>query len=394
MIRIAFVHNRFPAGGAERVTMDIASYLKSYGGYEVFVYASRISETLLNDAMLSNFTLRRIPTQFISSKRTKQIERYIIEDEIDILVQPGKAIPGIERIKERTGVKTIVACHGEPFWQRYVIMHRRQKGFFRKLMWHLFNKRRYEDGTLAMRMAVARTRRDYETSDAYTVLCQSYIRETASVLDLVPEQSHIYAIENSERPVENVNYNKENIILFVGRFENWSKRIDRLLRIWYSVQDRMSDWKLVLVGDGDDWHRMRKLSEAMHLQRIHFEGRQNNVAEYYQKASVVALTSDTEGWPLALTEAQAHGCICVAYGCTAGVKEVLSPEDECGFVVPSGDERSYAQILMTIASMPEDEALHIRQRSVARRQEYTPEIISEKWRCLFQKLYNDKCQGL
>jgi glycosyltransferase involved in cell wall biosynthesis len=374
--------------------MDIASYLKGYGGYEVFVYASRISEAQLNDEMLSNFTLRKISTQLISHSRTKQIERYILGDEIDILVQPGKAIPGIEKIKERTNIKTIVACHGEPFWQRHVIMHRRQKGFFRKLMWHLFNRRRFEDGTLAMRMAISRTRRDYETSDAYIVLCRSYIQETLSVLGIDEASSHIYAIENSERPVAEVNYNKENIILFVGRFENWSKRIDRLLRIWHSVQDRMLDWKLVLVGDGDDWHRMRKLSEAMHLQRIHFEGRQNNVAEYYQKASVVALTSDTEGWPLALTEAQAHGCICVAYGCTAGVKEVLSPENEGGFVVPPGDERSYAQILMTIASMPEDEALHIRQRSVARRLEYTPEIISEKWRCLFQKLYNDKYQGL
>ena len=368
------------------MTMDIASYLKSYGGYEVFVYASRISETLLNDAMLSNFTLRRIPTQFISSKRTKQIERYIIEDEIDILVQPGKAIPGIERIKERTGVKTIVACHGEPFWQRYVIMHRRQKGFFRKLMWHLFNKRRYEDGTLAMRMAVARTRRDYETSDAYTVLCQSYIHETASVLNLVPEKSHIYAIENSERPVENVNYNKENIILFVGRFENWSKRIDRLLRIWHSVQDRMLDWKLVLVGDGDDWHRMRKLSEAMHLQRIHFEGRQNNVAEYYQKASVVALTSETEGWGLALTEGQAMGCIGVAFGCTSGVKEVLSPDCGCGFVVPPFDEGKYADILLAIAAMGDNENMAIRQRAVAKILTYAPEIISEKWRVLFEHL--------
>ncbi|MBQ5694066.1 MAG: glycosyltransferase [Bacteroidaceae bacterium] len=389
MIRIAFVHNRFPAGGAERVTMDIASYLKLYGGYEVFVYASRISETLLNDAMLSKFTLRRIPTQFISSKRTKQIERYIIEDEIDILVQPGKAIPGIERIKERTGVKTIVACHGEPFWQRYVIMHRRQKGFFRKLMWHLFNKRRYEDGTLAMRMAVARTRRDYETSDAYTVLCQSYIHETASVLDLVPEKSHIYAIENSERPVENVNYNKENIILFVGRFENWSKRIDRLLRIWHSVQDRMSDWKLVLVGDGDDWHRMRKLSEAMHLQRIHFEGRQNNVAEYYQKASVVALTSDTEGWGLALTEGQAMGCIGVAFGCTSGVKEVLSPNSECGFVVPPFEEGKYADTLLAIAAMDDNDRLKIRQNAVAKRLMYVPDVISEKWRVLFEHLKNN-----
>ena len=29
MTTIAFVHNRFPAGGAERITIDIARYLKS-----------------------------------------------------------------------------------------------------------------------------------------------------------------------------------------------------------------------------------------------------------------------------------------------------------------------------------------------------------------------------
>jgi glycosyltransferase involved in cell wall biosynthesis len=386
MIRIAFLHNRFPAGGAERVTMDIASYLKEYGGYEIFVYASRISEAQLNDEMLSNFTLRKIPTQLISHSRTKQIERYILEDEIDILVQPGKAIPGIEKIKERTSIKTIVACHGEPFWQRHVIMHRRQKGFFRKLMWHLFNRRRFEDGTLAMRMAISRTRRDYETSDAYIVLCRSYIQETLSVLGIDEASSHIYAIENSERPVAEVNYNKENIILFVGRFENWSKRIDRLLRIWHSVQDRMLDWKLVLVGDGDDWHRMRNLAKAMHLQRVHFEGRQNNVAEYYQKASVVALTSETEGWGLVLTEGQAMGCIGVAFGCTSGVKEVLSPDCGCGFVVPPFDEGKYADILLAIAAMGDNENMAIRQRAVAKILTYAPEIISEKWRVLFEHL--------
>ena len=44
MTRIAFIHNRFPAGGAERITIDIASYLSGFGKYEVFVYASRIAE--------------------------------------------------------------------------------------------------------------------------------------------------------------------------------------------------------------------------------------------------------------------------------------------------------------------------------------------------------------
>jgi glycosyltransferase involved in cell wall biosynthesis len=131
---------------------------------------------------------------------------------------------------------------------------------------------------------------------------------------------------------------------------------------------------------------MRKLAEAMHLQRVHFEGRQNNVAEYYQKASVVALTSETEGWGLVLTEGQAMGCIGVAFGCTSGVKEVLSPDCGCGFVVPPFDEGKYADVLLAIAAMGDNENMAIRQRAVAKILTYAPEIISEKWRVLFEHL--------
>ena len=41
-MKIAFIHNRFPAGGAERITIDIARYLHDVGGYEVYVYAARV----------------------------------------------------------------------------------------------------------------------------------------------------------------------------------------------------------------------------------------------------------------------------------------------------------------------------------------------------------------
>lgn len=393
MVKIAFLHNYFPLGGAERITIDVANYLNAYKGnevYKVYVYASRIVDTLLTESVRDNFILRKIPTQAIPARRARKIERLIIDDGIDILVQVVSAIPGIEQIKVRTGVKTIVACHGEPFWQRYIIMHHRQSGVFRKLMWSLFNKKRYGDGTLAMRMAITRTRRDYDTSDAYTVLCQSYKQETASALGIASEHSHIYVMENPERPVENVNYNKDNIILFVGRFENWSKRIDILLRIWQTVQRDMRDWKLVLVGDGADWYRMKQLAEDLHLERVSFEGRSNNMSEYYRKASVVALTSETEGCPLALTEAQAHGCICVAFGCTSGVREVLSPDGECGFIVPAFDEQKYAETLLRIAAMKEEERLRIRKCSVTKRLNYVPEIICEKWRLLFDELCSDK----
>lgn len=388
MIKVAFIHNNFPSGGAERVTIDIARYLSTCEGYQVYVYASRISQALVSEELSRCLTLRQIPTQAIPSRRAKKIEEYIVQDGINILVQVTKAIPGIEEIKERTGVKTIVACHGEPLWQRHAIVYRRQKGALRRLMWNLYNKKRYEDGTLARRKAVARTMRDYMTSNAYTVLCQPYKLEMASSLGLAHEVSRIYAIENPEQPVEQVNFEKEKMILFCGRFENWSKRIDRLLRIWGMVQERMPEWKLVLVGDGEDWQWLRQMSQEMSLQRVYFEGRRSDVAEYYRRASVVVLTSETEGWPLALTEAQAQGCICVAFGCTSGVKEVLSPDGECGFVVPPFDEQKFADILCKIAEMDADAQLRIRRNSVAKRLEYVPEIISEKWRLLFEELHN------
>ena len=104
---------------------------------------------------LAEWLEENYPTYHPSADELKQryIEEFINEDRIDILVQVTKPVSGIEGIRQRTGCKAIVACHGEPFWPRHAIAYRRQKGFFRKLMWHLYNKRRFQDGKLAMEMA-------------------------------------------------------------------------------------------------------------------------------------------------------------------------------------------------------------------------------------------------
>ena len=390
MTKIAFIHNRFPAGGAERITIDIASYLSNFGNYEVYVYASRIAEGMLTDDIRKVLTVRQIPTQTVQSKRAKAIARLIKQDGIDILVQVTKAIPGIQEVVAKTGVKTVVSCHGEPFWQRYAIVYRRQKGIFRKILWEMFNRKRYSDGTLSMAKAVKRTMKEYNSCDAYTVLCESYKKETAAALGVDPAASPIYAIENPEYSVADVNYDKEKIVLFCGRFENWSKRIDRLLRIWKKAQDLMPDWKLVLVGNGENWDMLTKMADSMGLKRVQFEGQKSNVADYYRKASVVALTSQTEGWPLALTEAQAQGCVAIAFDCSSGVKEVLAHDKGCGIVVPSFDEDKYAEELVRISRMSDDEIMTIRKNAVDKSRLYAPEIIAEKWKVLFDRLESDK----
>ena len=386
MTKVAFVHNGFPAGGAERITVDIARYLKSVGGYQVYVYTTKVDQTLVTKELSDIMTIRLIPSQAIQTRRSAAVEKYIVEDGIDVLVQVTKALKGIEEIRKRTGCRTVVACHGEPFWQRHAITFRRQKGLVRKMMWNLYNRKRYEDGTLAMRKAVERTRREYDVSDAYTVLCEPYKDQIAAELGIDAATSQIYPIENPERLVEDVCWEKENVVMFCGRFENWSKRVDRLLRIWSKVQDRLPQWRLVLVGDGADGAMLRQMAQDLDLQRVSFEGMQKNIAGYYDRASVVAMTSETEGWPLALSEAQAYGCIGIAFGCTAGVSEILGTDGECGFVVPPFDEDKYAETLVKIASMSEDEKMRIRRNAVERRRRYAPEVIAEKWRQLFDSL--------
>ena len=386
MTKVAFVHNGFPAGGAERITVDIARYLKGVGGYQVYVYTTKVDQTLMTEELRDIMTIRLIPSQAIQTRRSAAVEKYILEDGIDVLVQVTKALKGIEEIRGRTGCRTVVACHGEPFWQRHAITFRRQKGLIRKMMWNLYNKKRYEDGTLAMRKAVERTRREYDVSDAYTVLCEPYKDQIAAELGIDAATSQIYPIENPERLVEDICWEKDNVVMFCGRFENWSKRVDRLLRIWSKVQDRMPQWRLVLVGDGADGTMLRQMAQDLDLQRVSFEGMQKNIAGYYDRASVVAMTSETEGWPLALSEAQAYGCIGIAFGCTAGVSEILGTDGECGFVVPPFDEDQYAETLVNIASMSEDEKMRIRRNAVQRRRRYAPEVIAEKWRQLFDSL--------
>lgn len=386
MTRIAFIHNTFPAGGAERVTIDIARHLSSLGRYEVYVYATRFAQELIAEDMQHVLTMRSIPSQAIQKRRSRQIERLLLDDGIDVLVMVGKSIHDHKGIKKRTGVRTVVACHGEPFWQRYVIIHRRQKGLVRRIMWHLYNKRRFADGTRAMQMAMERTGRDYAQCDAYTVLCEAYKTELIKALGIDPNDNHIHAIENPEYSVGEVCYTKEKEILFCGRLENWSKRIDRLLRIWATIQHDLPDWRLTIVGGGPAYKMLRTMAEELKLERTSFEGHQKDMERYYRRASVVCLTSETEGWPLALTEAQSHGCIGVAFGATAGIREILSPSGDCGFVVPPFDEKAYADTLRHIASMDAGEELRIRTRSVEKRRQYTPALIAEKWKELFDTL--------
>lgn len=384
MKKIAFIHEIFPIGGAERITLDICNYLhKNSPDYRCYIFASDIVEESIPKQLLGKITLRTIPQK---EGRSSAVEKLILEEGINLVIQVVHQLGGIKGISERTGCKVLFANHGEPFWQRYSIIRNSKKKFFNRLFWHLGAERKYVKKGRALAIAVERTREHYNNCDAYTVLCEGYKQTINNALGLNAEESKIHVIENSERIVENVTYEKEKIIMYCGRLFNNTKRLDRLMRIWGKVQHKLADYRLLIVGDGEYAETMRKQIKKEKLQRVEMLGWQPNVEQFFRKASIVCLTSQTEGWGLCLTEAQAHGCIPVAFGCSDGVKEILAPSGTNGFIVTPFDEDEYADTLVKIAGMSDEECLTIRKNAVAKRAEYSPESIMGKWKKLFDDL--------
>jgi glycosyltransferase involved in cell wall biosynthesis len=383
--KIAFSHNTFPSGGAERVTLDIAKYMvESDPTFKFYVFAYKVNEELCTEEVRRYTTIIKVSSN--RHKRCEEIANHIANEGIGLLIQVVKPLADIDLIRQKTGVKVIFANHGEPFWEQYTIAQKYAKKRWFKPLWKPLLRRCFEDWGIARRVAIARVKRNYRNVDAYTVLCEEYKHDVCRALGIAPETSRVVAIENSEATVTDVNYHKEKIILFCGRLVNVSKRLDRLLRIWGMIQHKLPDYRLVIVGDGEYRKAMEAQIAHEHLERVEMVGQRTDVDTFYRKASIVALTSQYEGWGLCLTEGQAHGCIPIAFGCSAGVRTILSPSGINGFIVEPYDERAYAETLLHIATMGDHERETIRHNVVAKSANYAPHIIMQKWADLIASL--------
>ena len=244
-------------------------------------------------------------------------------------------------------------------------------------------KKRYADGNLALQMAIRRTREAYDSADAFVVLCEAY-RDQLTAYGF--EAERLCVIPNAEPPVDNPCLNKQQRVLYCGRLTDYDKKPARLLRIWARAERELPDYWLDIVGDGPERKRLQRLAKKLDLRRCRFQGWRKNVAPWYRKADILCLTSETEAWSLSLTEAQANGVIPIAFACSEGVKEVLSPNGVNGFLVPPGDEDAFVRTLVDTARMPEDKKQALREQLLRKAATYDTAASGDKWIALFRQL--------
>lgn len=191
-------------------------------------------------------------------------------------------------------------------------------------------------------------------------------------------KSQITAIANP-CPFPVHDYGKQDdtkTVLAAGRL-TYQKGFDLLLKAWIEVNQCMPDWKLKIVGEGEDrvklndFIRKNKLTESVEL-----VGNTNNMSEYYKRAEIFCLSSRFEGFPMVLLETLAFGLPVVSFDCDTGPAEIL--ENTGSILVPKSDVKKLANSLISMMN-DEEKRKKISSRSKVKAEIYQPKRIINQW---------------
>ncbi|HDX8147371.1 TPA: glycosyltransferase, partial [Campylobacter fetus] len=111
-----------------------------------------------------------------------------------------------------------------------------------------------------------------------------------------------------------------NIIIFVGRLIK-AKGCDVFLESLSLIKYELKDWKILVLGDGDEISNLKNLAKNRNL-NIEFCGMVNNISNYYKKAKILVLSSRSEGLGNAFIEAIFYNILRVSTP-TSGAKELI-----------------------------------------------------------------------
>lgn len=144
------------------------------------------------------------------------------------------------------------------------------------------------------------------------------------------------------------------IIVNVGRLTE-QKGQDHLLRAFAIVHKAHSEYRLLILGDGERKRDLEELASELGIEEaVMFAGSVINPAAYLKKSDIFVLSSNVEGMPNVLLEAMQCGLPCVSTEC--GAREILAPDIDAGYETTVIDTSEYG-ILVPVCRTDKDEKM-------------------------------------
>jgi len=233
--------------------------------------------------------------------------------------------------------------------------------------------------------------KDYGGIDVFTLLTPGLTEEVRGMMEGDnPHTRPVYIPNFLEHFPENTEkYARERTVLAVGRL-NAVKRFDLLIRLFCTVHDRFPEWKLRIVGEGEEREKLEAMIRELSAgDFVTLTGKKDSVGveEEMLRASLFAMTSVSEGFPFVLLEAQSCALPVIAFDVRVGPGFVLR-DGENGLLIGEGDETHFVE---SLAEMMDNAQLRSKMAEAAkmRAAEFSREKVGEMWYSLIGEGANE-----
>lgn len=377
-------------GGVQRVTHMLAGEMLRRGHNVVFLstgYDYRIG----NNENDENETIAK--QYFLISKSNKDIIKkeyhsILKEEGIDIVINqmPHYDTDYLLSMTPKE-IKKVSCIHIQPFntqtYPEELLKYTKCKNWKE---WLYINFCRLFPGYYKRQqrnIEIARLNKSLAVSDYLCLLSEHYIQRVLKYMPQTNEKKFI-AVNN---PAEVIEFDieeckKEKTILWVGRITNNPKNIPNFIDVWNIISKKNKDWKAIIIGDGSDLQYNKDYAKRNKVERLEFAGRQQNVAQFYKKATFIGITSISEGWGMTIVESMNYGCVPFAYDTYESLHDIIE-DNKNGIVVKPFNKEEMAQRIQEVIDN-KDNYVAMQQNAIEKVKTFSIEKIVDKWEEIFK----------
>lgn len=401
MKNILFYYDNFcgesSRGGTEVATYRIAKALQETGEVEIFHAFrsgagdkdSRYKDTLKLSHKGSNFE--------------KSLSEFIDKNDIGTLVNMSrffrhKHICGAAQ-KSKKNPKVIFMQHFAPGSEMKKATY---KSGFHLLKLNPFNPLYWIRATiypllkLQRKMSYGKAYKSvYDSSDAVVLLSEGYSEDYQKIAGIEgnakfkfipnifdsPLRSGIQDFQPAEGSFHNEtgSSGKEKRVLILSRMDEVQKRMSLALRIWKNIEKDpdLNDWHLDIVGSGHDTGIVKRLISKLGLKNVTYHGWQS-AASFLKRSSILMMTSEYEGLPLSILEAQAYGCVPIAYNSFASLKDVITPFENGVVAENFGNIEEFTNLLKDLM-YDESYRKELSEKGMRTQSKFSSDNIAKEW---------------
>lgn len=322
-------------GGVGRVTDTLCKELQKRGYQVFYLNADWVAEERKKYKYPAPVTI--LPIKNIDDAQCViSYRKYLTENKIDVVINQDALYVDFYNNVGDLPIKVISVIHNNPLMNYNHLLNdlltlrnnsllERMKRIVRCLLYLRVKKqlKEYIDkrfGNIIL------------SSDKILMLSPYYVQSLKN-FGISVENKFDYVYNPNSFPLQTSLFKKKKEIIYVGRLDNRSKKVGRLIKVWSKVGKKYPDWDLTIVGDGPDRNQLEVLKKKYQVGNLTFEGFQSPI-EYYKRASIICMTSSFEGFPMVLVEAMQFGCVPIAFDSFEAIHDVIIPEKTGELVKP------------------------------------------------------------